>query len=159
MIPAETSQILPVWQIKSFDQLTAEELYGILQLRIDVFVVEQNCPYPETDGADLRAVHLWAEMDGKTVACCRIFPAGIKYDVPSIGRVATHADYRGLSLGKKLMTLAVSASASRHNTQEIQISAQDYLLRFYQNFGFVPTGKRYLEDNIPHTEMRRSGKN
>lgn len=153
----QTTSSAPVWHIRSFHELTTTELYNILQLRTDVFVVEQNCPYADTDGEDVHALHLWAEMDGLVVACCRIFPAGIKYELPSIGRVATHRQHRALGLGKILMHLAVNTSENRHRTAQIQISAQDYLLNFYKNFGFAPTGKKYLEDGIPHSEMVRGG--
>lgn len=147
---------LYIWKVKSFAQLSTTELYHILEARIAVFVVEQNCPYEETDGTDVDALHLWAEHDGKIVAYCRIFPPQIKYNLPSIGRVLTHENYRRKNLGKSLVTFAVQVVESRYKTGEIMISAQDYLLDFYQNFGFRSTGKKYLEDEIPHTEMLRA---
>ena len=147
---------LYIWKVKTFSQLTTSELYHILEARIAVFVVEQNCPYEETDGADEYALHLWAEQDGKIVAYCRIFPPHIKYNFPSIGRVLTHKNYRRKNLGKLLLNFAVQVVESRYKTAEIMISAQDYLLDFYQNFGFRSTGKKYLEDDIPHTEMKRT---
>ncbi|WP_226063648.1 GNAT family N-acetyltransferase [Kaistella polysaccharea] len=144
-----------VWKVKSFEQLSTEELYRIIQARIDVFVVEQNCPYPETDGSDTKALHIWAEGDEEILAYCRVFGPHIKYDVPSIGRVLTNKDFRSKKLGKALMKIALDVVETRFNTTKVQISAQDYLLRFYEMFGFKSTGKNYLEDDIPHTEMVR----
>ncbi|AZI21314.1 GNAT family N-acetyltransferase [Chryseobacterium taklimakanense] len=144
-----------VWKIKSFDQLSADELYKILQARIDVFVVEQRCPYPELDGYDQSALHLWAEIDGEVLAYCRIFPPGIKYDEASIGRVLTKKNFRGLNLGKNLVKFALNTIEARYKITSVRISAQDYLLKFYSDFGFLDSGKKYLEDDIPHTEMLR----
>jgi len=144
-----------VWKIKSFDEFTVPELYAVLKARVDVFVVEQNCPYPDLDGYDQKALHLWAEEDGEVLAGCRIFNKGIKYDEASIGRVLTTEKARGKSLGKQLIRYAVETVENRFHTSEIRISAQDYLLKFYGDFGFEDTGKKYLEDDIPHTEMLR----
>ncbi len=145
----------PVWKIKSFNELIATELYSILKARIDVFVVEQNCPYPDLDGYDKEAIHLWAEENGEALAYCRIFNKGIKYEVCSIGRVLTTENSRGKNLGRQLMKYAVETVENRFRTSEIRISAQDYLLKFYSEFGFEDTGIKYLEDDIPHTEMIR----
>ncbi|WP_234109406.1 GNAT family N-acetyltransferase [Chryseobacterium sp. R2A-55] len=142
-----------LWKIKSFEQLTTEELYKIMKARIEVFVVEQNCPYPELDGFDGKAVHIWGELQDELVAYCRIFDRGVKYREASVGRVLTALKYRNLNLGKTVMTFAINAIENRFRTHEIRISAQDYLLRFYTGFGFRDTGKKYLEDDIPHTEM------
>jgi len=144
-----------VWKIKSFDEFTVPELYAVLKARIDVFVVEQNCPYPDLDGYDQKALHLWAEENGEVLAGCRIFNKGIKYNEASIGRVLTTEKARGKSLGKQLIRYAVETVENRFHTSEIRISAQDYLLKFYGDFGFEDTGKKYLEDDIPHTEMLR----
>ncbi len=144
-----------IWKLKSFEELTTKELYGILKVRVDVFVVEQNCPYPDLDGYDQKALHLWAEKNGEVLAYCRIFDKGIKYPETSIGRVLTNQKYRNLKLGKILTRFAINTIEARFRTSEIRISAQDYLLKFYSDFGFEDTGKKYLEDNIPHTEMVR----
>lgn len=144
-----------VWKIKSFDQLSADELYKILQARVDVFVVEQHCPYPELDGYDQSALHLWVEIDGEVLAYCRIFPPGIKYDEASMGRVLTKKNFRGLNLGKNLVKFALNTIEARYKITSVRISAQDYLLKFYSDFGFLDSGKKYLEDDIPHTEMLR----
>ncbi|MCC3217305.1 GNAT family N-acetyltransferase [Chryseobacterium sp. X308] len=144
-----------IWKIKTFDEFTVPELYAVLKARIDVFVIEQNCPYPDLDNYDQKAVHIWAEEEGQVLAYCRIFDKGIKYNETSIGRVLTTELARGKSLGKQLIQYAVETIENRFHTSEIKISAQDYLLRFYSGFGFVDTGKKYLEDDIPHTEMIR----
>lgn len=143
------------WSIKSFEELSTKELYEILKVRQEVFVVEQTCYYLDADGSDEKALHLWAEKQGKIVAYCRIFSQGIKYPETSIGRVLTHPEFRNLQLGKILMKFALQAIEIRFKTKECRISAQDYLLDFYKNFGFTDTGKKYLEDDIPHTEMVR----
>ncbi len=143
------------WSIKSFEELSTKELYEILKARQEVFVVEQTCYYLDADGSDEKALHLWAEKQGKIVAYCRIFSQGIKYPETSIGRVLTHPEFRNLQLGKILMKFALQAIEIRFKTKECRISAQDYLLDFYKNFGFTDTGKKYLEDDIPHTEMVR----
>jgi ElaA protein len=144
-----------IWKIKTFDEFTVPELYAVIKARVDVFVVEQNCPYPDLDGYDQKAIHLWAEENSEILAYCRIFDKGIKYNEASIGRVLTTEKARGKSLGKQLITYAVQTIENRFRTSEIRISAQDYLLRFYGGFGFEDTGKKYLEDDIPHTEMFR----
>lgn len=144
------------WTIKAFDELSTKELYSILKARIDVFVVEQNCPYPDVDGYDPQAIHLWAEDKGEVVAYCRIFEPGIKYPETSIGRVLTNQKYRKMNLGKTLMRFAINIIEARYPKSSIRISAQDYLLTFYKELGFFPTGKNYLEDDIPHSEMLKT---
>lgn len=145
-----------IWKIKTFDEFTVPELYAVLKARIDVFVIEQNCPYPDLDNYDQKAIHIWAEDDdGEVLANCRIFDKGIKYDEASIGRVLTTEKARGKKLGKLLIQYAVETIENRFHTSEIRISAQDYLLKFYAEFGFADTGRKYLEDDIPHTEMLR----
>ncbi len=144
-----------LWQIKPFDELSSTELYKLLKARVDVFVVEQNCPYPDLDNYDDVAVHLWAEENGNILAYCRIFNQGIKYPETSIGRVLTTENGRGKNLGKQLIKYAVETIENRFHQSRIRISAQDYLLKFYSEFGFKDTGKKYLEDDIPHTEMLR----
>ncbi|SHK13312.1 GNAT family N-acetyltransferase [Epilithonimonas mollis] len=144
-----------VWKIKTFDEISTQELYSVIKARINVFVVEQDCPYPDLDDYDQKAIHLWAEIDGEVLAYCRIFDKGIKYQETSIGRVVTTEKGRGTGLGKQLINYALEVIENRLMTSEVRISAQDYLLRFYAGFGFQDTGKKYLEDNIPHTEMHR----
>ncbi|KFC23765.1 GNAT family N-acetyltransferase [Epilithonimonas lactis] len=143
------------WKIKTFSELTTPELYEIIKARVNVFVVEQDCPYPDLDDNDQKAIHLWAENNGEVLAYCRIFDKGIKYPETSIGRVVTTENGRGTGLGKQLIKYALEVIENRLGTSEVRISAQDYLLKFYSDFGFQDTGKKYLEDNIPHTEMFR----
>lgn len=142
-----------IWYVKKFDDLSTLELHQILKARIDVFVVEQDCPYNEVDGDDPKAIHLWGELNNEIVAYCRIFEPGIKYEEASIGRVLTTINFRKHNLGKCLMRFAIQIVESRFRTSAIRISAQDYLLSFYSDLAFSSTAKSYLEDNIPHTEM------
>ncbi len=144
-----------VWKIKRFNELSTSELYEIIKARINVFVVEQNCPYPDLDDYDKKALHLWAEQNGEVLAYCRIFDKNIKYNETSIGRVLTSEKGRGKKLGKTLLSFAVKIIEMRFQTAQIRISAQDYLIKFYSDFGFIDTGKKYLEDDIYHTEMLR----
>ena len=143
------------WNIKNFEDLSTKELYKILKVRQEVFIVEQTCYYLDADGYDDKALHVWAETNGEIAAYCRIFSQGIKYPETSIGRVLTNTKYRNLKLGKTLINIALQAIETHFETSECRISAQDYLLEFYKSFGFEDTGKKYLEDDIPHTEMVR----
>ena len=144
-----------VWKIKPFSKLSTEELYQILQIRQEVFIVDQTCYYLDADGYDQQAVHIWAEKEGEILAYSRVFEPGIKYKEASIGRVLTNPNYRKNKLGKILIRFSINTIEARFRTQSIRISAQDYLLHFYSEFGFQDTGKKYLEDDIPHTEMVR----
>ena len=146
------------WKIKSFAELSVPELYEILKIRQEVFIVEQTCDYLDADGYDDKAIHLWAENNGEILAYCRLFDLGIKYQEASIGRVLTNSNYRNLRLGKTLMKFALFIIEARFRAGDVRISAQDYLLKFYSEFGFQDTGKKYLEDDIPHTEMLKSYK-
>lgn len=145
-----------IWNIKSFEELTTQELYKIIRARVEVFVIEQDTPYQDLDNYDQKALHIWAEQDGELLAYCRIFDKGIKYSETSIGRVLTTANARKKGLGKELISIAIENIEKLFKTSEIRISAQDYLIKFYSDFGFVDTGKKYLEDNLPHTEMKRN---
>lgn len=143
------------WIYKHFNELTAQELYAILQLRIEVFAVEQNCVYQDADGKDAACYHL-AGWDGeRLVAYCRIVPPGVSYPGhPSIGRVVSSIDYRRGGYGRKLMYKAIEATIKQFNDPVIIISAQYYLRRFYESFGFVQQGDIYLEDDIEHIKMK-----
>lgn len=142
--------------IKHFSDLSAQEFHEILQLRIDVFVVEQNCPYSELDGKDLDAYHfIGKNEEGETVATCRILSKGISYNELSIGRFATAKKNRQDGLGLKMMEEVLKFMELQFGKGAIRISAQKYLFNFYSKFGFVSTGKEYLEDDIPHIEMLR----
>ena len=142
------------WTYKSFDELTAAELYSILQLRTEVFSVEQNCVYQDMDGKDQAAFHLcgWAGAD--LAAYCRILPSGISYSHPSIGRVVTSPAYRKGGYGRELMQYAITKTIIQFGDPVIIISAQLYLQNFYQSLGFVKTSEPYLEDGIPHIKMQ-----
>ena len=142
------------WKIKRFEALSLEELYGILQLRSEVFVVEQNCVYQDIDFKDQKAVHLIGEYEGKTVAYARLFKPNDYFEKASIGRVIVKPDYRHLKLGHELMREAIQAVMASFGESQITISAQLYLQRFYESHGFVVTSEVYLEDDIPHIEMK-----
>ena len=143
------------WKIKPFEALTVHELYDVLKLRSEIFVVEQNCVYLDLDGKDKLALHLIGEYDGKVVAYSRLFDAGISFNNASIGRVVVHANYRDKKWGHDLMREAIAGIKSNFHTDKITIGAQLYLKKFYENHGFVQTSEMYLEDDIPHIEMQR----
>jgi ElaA protein len=142
------------WDIKSYNNLSLNQFHDIIKLRINVFVVEQNCPYPELDGKDKNAFHVFGKDEtGKTVAVARILPKGISYNEISIGRVATDEKVRKQKVGIELMETCMDFIKTKHPNEIVRISAQSHLVSFYNKFGFISTGKTYLEDNIPHTEM------
>ena len=141
------------WYVKSFSELTLTELYNYLQLRTQVFVVEQNCVFQDMDSKDQSALHLLAYDGEKNIACARLFNAGIYYDLPSIGRVVVHRDYRNLNLGHQLMNNAIAAIKTYFNQSNIKIGAQLYLKKFYESHGFIASSAMYLEDDIEHIEM------
>jgi ElaA protein len=142
------------WKIRRFQELSTAELYELLQLRSEVFVVEQNCVYQDIDGKDRKALHLIGEYDSKIVAYARLFKAGDYFDEASIGRVVVMANYRDKKWGHELMIQATRAVKVYFNTTEITISAQLYLQKFYESHGFVVTSETYLEDDIPHIQMK-----
>ncbi len=144
------------WHFKEFNELTSKELYDIFHLRVEVFMLEQNCLYNEVDGKDTKCSHLWCEADGQILAYCRIVPPNISYEnTPSIGRVVSHPKYRHLKLGHQLMRHAIEIISNHFQTEKIQISAQSYLKNFYEKYGFKQTSEEYLEDGLPHMEMVR----
>jgi ElaA protein len=142
------------WQCKFFSELTNLELYKILQLRNEVFIVEQNCVYQDCDDKDLKAYHLAAWNNEKLVAYTRLFDKGIFYpNAASIGRVLTSPSSRRKNLGKQLMTNSIEETYHLFGNVPIKIGAQLYLKRFYESFSFVQTGGVYLEDGIEHIAM------
>ena len=141
------------WEIKAFDQLSLQELYTILTLRTNVFVVEQACPYPEVDGKDPNCLHLLGTINGELVAYLRILPAGLRYDEVSIGRVVIKPSHRGKGLGRLMMEQAIHCITNEWKESQIIIGAQAYLEKFYQSLGFEPVSEVYLEDDIPHLDM------
>lgn len=144
------------WTIKTFEQLTSKQLYQILQARVDVFVVEQNCPYREIDDIDQESIHFFIEEQDKIVAYARIIPKGLLYDSASIGRILVHKDYRKHGYGRKLLEACIDWVEENWNEKDIILHAQVYLREFYRSFGFVEITETYLEDGIPHVEMLRS---
>lgn len=143
---------------KSFNELNNIELYQLLQLRAEVFIVEQNCPYLDLDDKDQKSLHVLGYDNDKLVACTRLVPAGISYTKEaSIGRVVTHSSVRKLGYGKLLMKYSMNQVFDKFHTNEIVISAQKYLEKFYSDLGFISEGETYLEDNIPHIKMRYKG--
>ncbi|RZJ63683.1 MAG: GNAT family N-acetyltransferase [Flavobacterium sp.] len=143
------------FEIKRFNELSLLELYQLLQLRSNVFVVEQDCVYPDLDGKDEKAIHLLGMFEGKVAAYCRIFEPGYYFDNASIGRVVIGAQYRDRKWGHILMQEAIAAILEAYNTTSVTISAQLYLKKFYEGHGFVQVGEEYLEDGIPHIRMER----
>ncbi|UOE92007.1 GNAT family N-acetyltransferase [Alkalihalobacillus sp. LMS39] len=142
------------WSIKPFDKLSTLELYHIVTERINIFVVEQNCPYPELDGKDMDAYHLVAQTkEGTIVAYARIFQSDSYYEQASIGRVIVNEKYRGQGFGKQLMGKAIQFILDELKETEIKIQAQHYLEHFYQSFGFQPVSEVYIHDLIPHIDM------
>jgi ElaA protein len=143
------------WHSKSFTELTNNELYEILALRTEVFVVEQNCPYQECDGNDQVSIHFYGTLSNKVVAYVRILPAGVSYDSLSIGRVVTSPSIRGKGIGHELMAGAINFCEQQFGREKITISAQEHLEKYYGKLGFMKAGEMYLEDNIPHIKMIR----
>lgn len=142
------------WKTKPFEALSVNELYDLLKLRSEVFVVEQNCVYLDLDGKDKRALHLFAEFEGKIVAHARLFQPGISFDNASIGRVVVDPHYRDRKWGHELMREGIAAIAKHYGETKITIGAQLYLKKFYESHGFIQSSEMYLEDDIPHIEMK-----
>ena len=142
------------WQLKKWEELSVEDLYRCLQLRIAVFIVEQNCPYHEADDKDRKSLHLFTtNQQNEVIAYLRLLLPGVSYDEWSIGRVATDISHRRSGLGKELMKYAMEYLSTQHKNPAIRISAQAYLEKFYSELGFKKVSEEYLEDNIPHIEM------
>jgi len=148
------------WQWLPFDALSREQLYELLRLRSEVFVVEQNCVFQDLDGLDAQAMHLLGRpvVDGtpQLVAYVRCFPKGVTFDEASIGRVVTRQSARGGGLGHVLMAEAIRALQQQWGVQPIRIGAQAHLKSFYERHGFADVGKPYVEDGIDHIEMVRT---
>ncbi|WP_421805021.1 GNAT family N-acetyltransferase [Flagellimonas sp.] len=139
--------------IKTFDELTIHELYQILRLRSEVFVVEQDCVYQDVDNKDQKALHVIGLKEDEVVAYTRVFKPGDYFDNLSIGRVVVRQDQRKYGLGKQIMMATMAAIDQRFPNKPIEISAQSYLLKFYKDLGFSAFGEEYLEDGIPHRRM------
>lgn len=141
------------WKLKKFDDLTSDELYGILKLRSEVFVVEQDCIYQDLDDKDQLSYHLFLENDGETVAVSRIIPENVSYEEMSIGRVVVKENFRGQGLSKIMMKKAIDFIVDDLGKSEIRLSGQAYLVDFYENLGFKKVSDVYMEDNIEHFEF------
>ena len=141
------------FKLKKFKELTVIELYDLLQLRQQIFVVEQSCIYLDADGIDKNCLHLLGFVHGKIVAYARIIPAGISYKTPSIGRVVIDEKHRGNKYAYKLMEKAIEITKEKFKAKKITISAQLYLLEFYEKLGFKTVGDMYLDCELPHLKM------
>lgn len=143
-----------IWTCKKFEELTPAELYAILKLRSEVFVVEQNCVYLDADGKDAGSYHFCGWLNNELlVAYTRLMPPGSSYKDASIGRVVTAAAHRKEGYGKILMQRSIKKCFDLFDTPSITIGAQQYLTQFYQDLGFKQVGEPYLEDGIPHIKM------
>ena len=142
------------WKTSHFNELNTKHFHDLIQLRINVFVVEQNRPYPELDDKDLAAHHIYASnAEGEVLATARLLPPGISYDIPSIGRVVVREDYRDKKLGHDLMSYTMEKAIELYPNQDIKISAQEHLKNYYQKHNFNQISETYLEDGIPHIAM------
>ena len=139
----------------NFSSLNTNQLYGLLQLRSEVFVVEQYCVYQDIDGKDQKALHVLGTVEGNIVAYTRIFKPGDYLEKAAIGRVVVAPDFRKRDFGKAIMQASIAAVENHFNTTAIGLSAQTYLLNFYNDLGFSALGETYLEDGIPHIYMER----
>ena len=144
------------WSLKQFAELSPFELYDILRLRSEVFVVEQQCIFLGMDDKDQQAHHLQGRLEDELIVSVRILPPGLAYDEPSIGRVVGSPRHRGLGAGKLLMEEAIKATQTLYGQQPIKIGAQQYLKKFYEELGFIQCSETYLEDDIPHIKMTRN---
>ncbi len=142
------------WKTKTFDELSTQELYQILRLRSGIFVVEQNCVYQDIDNKDQKALHLFGIVEGEIIAYSRLFKPGDYFEFSSIGRVVVAEKHRDKNFGHELIDQSILEINRRFNIQNITISAQLYLKKFYESHGFVATSETYLEDDIPHIEMK-----
>jgi ElaA protein len=143
------------FEIKRFKELSAYEIYAILRLRSEIFIIEQNCVYQDIDNKDQKAFHVIGRLDDTIVAYARLFNAGDYFVNASIGRVVIDQKYRNQKWGHLLLKTAINGIAHHFDTTKIIISAQLYLKKFYESNGFVQTSEMYLEDDIPHIEMKK----
>lgn len=141
------------WICKPFRDLTLVELYAIMQLRIEVFIVEQNCIFQDADDKDQQSYHMMAWINQKLIGYTRLIPPGVSYTEASIGRVATFPKMRKAGIGRKIMEKSIDMIYSLWNKQPVRIGAQLYLKKFYESFGFQQSSDIYIEDNIEHIQM------
>jgi ElaA protein len=145
------------YSVKEFNQLSLKQLYDVLRLRSEVFVVEQNCVYQDLDGKDSIALHVLGYVEDELVAYTRLFKPGDYFDEASIGRVVVKSTYRKFGYGYDIMNTSIDAVKHYYKTSNIRISAQCYLKQFYSNLQFKIVGEEYLEDGIPHVNMLYHG--
>ena len=144
------------FKIKRFNELSTTELYSLLKLRSEVFVVEQNCVYQDIDSKDEKAIHVLGYYNEDLAAYSRLFNKGCYFEEASIGRVLVNSKYRDKKFGHDLMRISIAAIKENFNETAITISAQEYLKKFYESHGFVQTSEMYLEDDIPHIQMKKN---
>lgn len=140
-------------QILSFEELDLHQLYELLRLRSEVFVVEQDCVYQDIDGKDQKALHVLGYEGEELVAYTRLFPPGFYFDEAAIGRVVVRKGFRKKQYGHEILKASIQSIEERYSTCKIKLSAQTYLTKFYESHGFQQTGQGYLEDGIPHIAM------
>lgn len=143
--------------VMTFRELDLNELYGLLQLRAEVFVVEQNCAYQDIDGKDKSALHILGYENDKLVAYARCFPPEFYFKEAAIGRVLIRKNSRNKAFGHEIIKASINAIEDVYHTKRIKLSAQQYLTDFYESHGFMKIGEGYLEDGIPHIAMIRKG--
>ena len=143
------------WRWRHFTLFSGPEWHRVLELRTAIFVVEQECPYQEVDEKDIDGWHLGVAVQDRLIGTLRVLPPGVSYEECSIGRVAVQKDYRNAGLGHELMRVALAFCDARWPA--VRLSAQTYLQSFYESLGFIAVGEPYLEDDIPHIEMLRTG--
>lgn len=144
------------FSVKTFDEITAVEMYQMLLLRSEVFVVEQDCVYQDIDNKDQKAFHVFGFKNQELIAYSRIFDSGDYFDLPSIGRIVVKEEERQFKYGYELVDQSIQYILKNFTEKSILISAQTYLLKFYNSLGFIQQGEEYLEDGIPHIKMLRS---
>ncbi|MFY0602387.1 MAG: GNAT family N-acetyltransferase [Flavobacteriaceae bacterium] len=144
------------FSVKTFNELTAVEIYEMLRLRSEVFVVEQDCVYQDIDDKDQKAFHVLGIKEDKIIAYARIFKSGDYFTLPSIGRIVVKEEERQFKYGYQLVEASIQYIIKNFKEKSILISAQKYLLKFYNSLGFIQQGEEYLEDGIPHIKMLRN---
>ncbi len=141
------------WTTAHFDDFTSRELYAVMRLRQEVFVVEQNCVYPDLDGLDLDGMHILYREDGELLAYLRCLKPGVSYPQSSLGRIVVAPSGRGRDLGRELVKRGINYNLQTWPDSDIRIGAQAYLEKFYRSLGFVADGQPYMEDGIEHIHM------
>ncbi len=151
-----TKNTLIIWKNKHFSELSAQEWYDIGKIRMEVFIIEQNCIYLDLDNKDLDAIHIYGEQNGEIVAYTRLLAPNVTYPEVSIGRVVVAQKCRGIKLGDLLLEKTLDIANQKYGRVPIKISAQEHLKGFYQKHGFKVVTESYLEDGIPHVGMLRN---